>query len=202
MAGVTLFVVSNGVPTHSRLSRHCGAVAACCLGSFSLFGCPPTRPLHIFWPHPFQHQFDMAGAAAVLGAARALAETRPPVEVHVVMAACENLISDTAMRPGDIVTASNGQTIEVANTDAGMWRLEAGGRGGLLLRPSTGVHVGRCVLRAFPYRPAVRPLRACSGVAAGKASGQPWRLDVLCWRWWMRASRAGCTARLLRAADN
>lgn len=63
-------------------------------------------------------KFDMAGAAAVLGAARALAETRPPVEVHVVMAACENLISDTAVRPGDIVTASNGQTIEVANTDA------------------------------------------------------------------------------------
>lgn len=68
----------------------------------------------------------MGGAAAVLGAARALAETRPPVEVHVVIAACENLISDSAMRPGDIVTASNGRTIEVTNTDAGMWRL--GGR--------------------------------------------------------------------------
>lgn len=110
-------------------------MAACCLGCLSLFGCPPTLPFtyFFFWPHPFQLQFDMAGAAAVLGAARALAETRPPVEVHVVMAACENLISDTAMRPGDIVTASNGQTIEVANTDAGMWPLEAGGRGGLLL---------------------------------------------------------------------
>lgn len=71
----------------------------------------------------------MGGAAAVLGAARALAETRPPVEVHVVIAACENLISDTAMRPGDIVTASNGRTIEVANTDAGMYRLWEGGRG-------------------------------------------------------------------------
>eukprot|EP00170_Pyropia_yezoensis_P003965 contig_16369_g3976 len=63
-------------------------------------------------------KFDMGGAAAVLGAARALAEIRPPVEVHLVIAACENLISGTAMRPGDIVTASNGRTIEVANTDA------------------------------------------------------------------------------------
>lgn len=87
----------------------------------------------------------MAGAASVLGAARALAETRPPVEVHVVMAACENLISDTAVRPGDIVTASNGQTIEVANTDAGTWRLEAGGWGGLAATVSRCARGAMCV---------------------------------------------------------
>lgn len=84
----------------------------------------------------------MGGAAAVLGAARALAEIRPPVEVHLVIAACENLISGTAMRPGDIVTASNGRTIEVANTDAGMWRLGEGGQGGPL--PFVGEIVWRC----------------------------------------------------------
>ncbi|KAM0020567.1 putative aminopeptidase [Helianthus debilis subsp. tardiflorus] len=62
---------------------------------------------------------DMAGSAAVLGAAKALAQIKPPgVEVHFIVAACENMISGTGMRPGDIVTASNGKTIEVNNTDA------------------------------------------------------------------------------------
>ncbi|XP_059635667.1 leucine aminopeptidase 2, chloroplastic-like [Cornus florida] len=62
---------------------------------------------------------DMGGAAAVLGAAKALGQIKPPgVEVHFIVAACENMISGTGMRPGDIVTASNGKTIEVNNTDA------------------------------------------------------------------------------------
>jgi leucyl aminopeptidase len=40
------------------------------------------------------------------------------LEVHFIVAACENMISAHAMRPGDIVTASNGKTIEILNTDA------------------------------------------------------------------------------------
>ncbi|KAI3496078.1 hypothetical protein L1887_38428 [Cichorium endivia] len=64
-------------------------------------------------------KFDMGGSAAVLGAAKALAQIKPPgVEVHFIVAACENMISGTGMRPGDILTASNGKTIEVNNTDA------------------------------------------------------------------------------------
>ncbi|KAB1206002.1 Leucine aminopeptidase 3, chloroplastic [Morella rubra] len=64
-------------------------------------------------------KFDMGGSAAVLGAARAIGQIKPPgVEVHFIVAACENMISGTGMRPGDIVTASNGKTIEVNNTDA------------------------------------------------------------------------------------
>lgn len=64
-------------------------------------------------------KFDMGGSAAVLGAAKAIGQIRPPgVEVHFIVAACENMISGTGMRPGDIVTASNGKTIEVNNTDA------------------------------------------------------------------------------------
>ncbi|KAL9249839.1 Leucine aminopeptidase 1-like protein [Drosera capensis] len=64
-------------------------------------------------------KFDMGGSAAVLGAAKAIGQIKPPgVEVHFVVAACENMISGTGMRPGDIVTASNGKTIEVNNTDA------------------------------------------------------------------------------------
>ncbi|XP_076888504.1 leucine aminopeptidase 2, chloroplastic-like [Bidens hawaiensis] len=63
-------------------------------------------------------KFDMGGSAAVLGAAKALGQIKPPgVEVHFIVAACENMISGTGMRPGDIVTASNGKTIEVNNTD-------------------------------------------------------------------------------------
>jgi len=64
-------------------------------------------------------KYDMGGSAAVLGAARAIAELRPAgVEVHVIVAACENMISGGAIHPGAIVTASNGKTIEINNTDA------------------------------------------------------------------------------------
>jgi leucyl aminopeptidase len=64
-------------------------------------------------------KYDMGGSAAVLGAARAIAELRPAgVEVHVIVAACENMISGEAIHPGDILTASNGKTIEINNTDA------------------------------------------------------------------------------------
>jgi leucyl aminopeptidase len=40
------------------------------------------------------------------------------VEVHFIVAACENMVSGRGLRPGDILTASNGKTIEVNNTDA------------------------------------------------------------------------------------
>jgi len=64
-------------------------------------------------------KFDMGGAGAVLGAARVVAETAPEhVEAHFIIAACENMVSENAMRPGDILTASNNKTIEVINTDA------------------------------------------------------------------------------------
>jgi len=64
-------------------------------------------------------KFDMGGSAATFGAAKAIGQIKPPgVEVHFIVAACENMISSTGMRPGDILTASNGKTIEVTNTDA------------------------------------------------------------------------------------
>lgn len=61
---------------------------------------------------------DMGGAAATLGAAKAIAQIKPDTEVHFISAATENMISGKAMHPGDILTASNGKTIEVNNTDA------------------------------------------------------------------------------------
>ena len=64
-------------------------------------------------------KFDMGGSAAVLGAARSIAELRPKnIEVHFIVAACENMINGSAVHPGDIVKASNGKTIEINNTDA------------------------------------------------------------------------------------
>lgn len=61
---------------------------------------------------------DMGGAAATFGAAKAIAQLKPDVEVHFISAVTENMISGRAMHPGDILTASNGKTIEVNNTDA------------------------------------------------------------------------------------
>ena len=59
------------------------------------------------------------GAAATLGCAAAVASLEvPDCEIHFIVAACENMISGEAVRPGDVLTASNGKTIEVANTDA------------------------------------------------------------------------------------
>jgi leucyl aminopeptidase len=61
---------------------------------------------------------DMSGAAAVLGIMRALPTLAPSVEVHGLIAATENMPSGTAFRPGDVLRAMNGTTIEIGNTDA------------------------------------------------------------------------------------
>jgi leucyl aminopeptidase len=61
---------------------------------------------------------DMSGGAAVLGIMRALPALKPNVEVHGLIAATENMPSGAATRPGDILRAMNGTTIEIGNTDA------------------------------------------------------------------------------------
>jgi leucyl aminopeptidase len=63
-------------------------------------------------------KFDMSGGAAVVEAIAAIARLALPVRVLGVVGATENLPGGHATRPGDIVTASNGKTIEVNNTDA------------------------------------------------------------------------------------
>jgi len=64
-------------------------------------------------------KYDMGGSAAVFGAMRTIAQRRPAgLEVHMLVASCENMINGSAVHPGDIVTASNGTTIEINNTDA------------------------------------------------------------------------------------
>ena len=63
-------------------------------------------------------KFDMSGAGSVLGALRALAGMRAPVNVIGVVPTCENMPDGAATRPGDIVTTLSGQTVEILNTDA------------------------------------------------------------------------------------
>jgi leucyl aminopeptidase len=63
-------------------------------------------------------KFDMCGAASVIGTMRTVAELKLKINVIGVVAACENMPSGTASRPGDIVTTMSGQTIEILNTDA------------------------------------------------------------------------------------
>lgn len=71
----------------------------------------PAEGLH-------EMKYDMAGGAAVLGALQGLATLRAPVNVLGIVPVTENLPSGTASRPGDVLTASNGKTIEVLSTDA------------------------------------------------------------------------------------
>lgn len=63
-------------------------------------------------------KFDMGGAAAVFGTIKALCEARLPLQVVGALACAENMPSGKATRPGDIVTAMNGKTVEILNTDA------------------------------------------------------------------------------------
>ena len=61
---------------------------------------------------------DMSGGAAVLAIMRALPRLAPTVEVHGLIAATENMPSGSAIRPGDVLRAMNGTTVEIGNTDA------------------------------------------------------------------------------------
>jgi leucyl aminopeptidase len=63
-------------------------------------------------------KFDMSGGAAVLAATEAIARERLPIRLIAVIGATENLPSGHAFRPGDILRAKTGTTIEVINTDA------------------------------------------------------------------------------------
>ena len=63
-------------------------------------------------------KFDMGGAGAMLGTLKAVCAAKLPIDVVVVLACAENMPSGNASRPGDVVTAMNGTTVEILNTDA------------------------------------------------------------------------------------
>ena len=63
-------------------------------------------------------KYDMAGSAAMIGAMRAIAQLKPAVRVISVVCSCENMPDGKAFKPGDVITAMSGKTIEIMNTDA------------------------------------------------------------------------------------
>jgi leucyl aminopeptidase len=63
-------------------------------------------------------KYDMAGSAAMIGAMQAIAQLKPKVRVISVVCSAENMPSGRAYKPGDVLTAMSGKTIEVVNTDA------------------------------------------------------------------------------------
>jgi leucyl aminopeptidase len=63
-------------------------------------------------------KYDMAGGAAMIGAMQAIAQLKPPVKVIGIVCAAENMPSGSAMKPGDVLIAMSGKSIEVVNTDA------------------------------------------------------------------------------------
>ena len=63
-------------------------------------------------------KMDMSGAAAVLGVFSQLSKIRPNVEVHGIIPTTENMPGGRAYKPGDVLKAINGKTMEVLNTDA------------------------------------------------------------------------------------
>ncbi|QJD98737.1 leucyl aminopeptidase [Massilia forsythiae] len=69
-------------------------------------------------PNMDEMKYDMCGAGSVLGTFRAIGEMKLNLNVVGIVAACENMPSGRATKPGDIVSAMNGTTIEILNTDA------------------------------------------------------------------------------------
>ncbi|HKJ67359.1 MAG TPA: leucyl aminopeptidase [bacterium] len=71
----------------------------------------PSKKMH-------EMKYDMCGAGAVLGIMHAVARLKPAMNIIAAVAATENMPGGKAYKPGDILTAYNGKTIEVLNTDA------------------------------------------------------------------------------------
>ena len=63
-------------------------------------------------------KMDMGGSAVVLGVMKAITKIQPNVKVHALISSCENMLGGGAYKPDDVVTALNGKTIEIINTDA------------------------------------------------------------------------------------
>ena len=69
-------------------------------------------------PKMDEMKFDMCGSATVMGVLQAVSELKPKINIIFAIGSTENMPGSNAQRPGDIVTAYNGKTIEVLNTDA------------------------------------------------------------------------------------
>jgi leucyl aminopeptidase len=97
-------------PTGAR-GPHLGLVGKAVTFDTGGISIKPSAKMH-------EMKFDMSGGAAVIESTAAIAELGLPTTVTSVVPATENMPSGRAVKPGDIVTAMNGKTIEVNNTDA------------------------------------------------------------------------------------
>ncbi len=130
---------------------------------------------------------DMSGAAAVLGAMRAIAGLKPGRPVTAVIPATENLLGGRAQAPGDIVRAMNGVTIEVINTDAEGRLILADAlswavREGLAPLVDVATLTGACNVALGPHYSGVfsnDETLAAQVLAAAAATGEKmWRLPL------------------------
>jgi leucyl aminopeptidase len=104
-------IVVEHEPPEARGDVHLGLVGKAITFDSGGLSLKPSRGME-------EMKTDMAGGAAVLAGIGAIAALGIPLRVTGVVAACENMPDGRAYRPGDIVTALNGKTIEITNTDA------------------------------------------------------------------------------------
>ena len=136
--------------------------------------------------HEMKH--DMSGAATVLGAMRAVAMLDLPVHVVGVMGAAENMPGGKAYRPGDVIRAMNGKTIEILNTDAEgrVVLADALHYAATQYKPDAMVDLatltGACVVALGSYATAVLTRDddlAAELIRSGEATGETlWRLPL------------------------
>lgn len=129
---------------------------------------------------------DMSGAAAVLGTMKAISELGLKKNVLGVIPSCENMISGHAYRPGDILKAFNGKTIEIANTDAEgrLILADALSYTEKIYKPSIMVDIatltGACMIALGPYASGLigRDEQLLSEIekAGNKSYDRVWRL--------------------------
>jgi leucyl aminopeptidase len=132
-------------------------------------------------------KYDKAGACAVLGAARAVADLGLPVRLRAYLPFAENMLGSRAYRPGDILRLYNGKTVEITNTDAEgrliladalAWAAEEGADALVELSTLTGhcvVALGHQAAGLFTPDDAL----AAALTAAGAAGGERlWRMPL------------------------
>jgi leucyl aminopeptidase len=132
-------------------------------------------------------KLDMCGAAAVISAFEGAARLCVPYEVHAIVAAAENLVSGKAYKLGDVLTASNGKTVEINNTDAeGRLTLADAMIYAAGLHPALMIDfatlTGACIIALGPRIGGVmtndEPLFADWMAAAGRTGEEMWRLPL------------------------
>ena len=135
-----------------------------------------------------QMKFDKAGACAVLGAMRAVAELGLDVPVRAYLPVAENMLNGAAYRPGDIVRCYNGRTVEITNTDAEgrmiladamAWAVEEGAATLLELSTLTGACVVALGHHAAGLFSPDDELAAQLTAAAADGGERLWRLPML-----------------------